>query len=185
MKVKELLRVVKSLGDGQRFDLLDGTFITAEQAIDGVIPGRKLVIMGDTKSGEYIASLAQNADVLIHESTLAYVPSFYRMDKFPDEHAVEAEAMRHGHSTPQMAGRFAARIHAKQLLLTHFSARYNGDSALESMRTMWDIEDLARSSAGYLTKENDVIAAWDCMKLFVPPKGLRRQKQAGSAMVDG
>jgi ribonuclease Z len=170
VKIKEVLRLLKSLKRGETFDLLDGSFITAEQAVEEDIPGRKIVIMGDTKSGEHIAALAQDADILVHESTLAYIPHLSSINKFSNEQSVEAEATSHGHSTPQMAGRFAARIKAKQLLLTHFSPRFPGDSAPESMQIMWRIEDLARGSSKYLTELNDVVAAWDNMKFAVPPK---------------
>jgi ribonuclease BN (tRNA processing enzyme) len=36
---------------------------------------------------------------------------------------VEAKAREHGHSTPDMAGAFAAACLARHLALTHFSAR--------------------------------------------------------------
>ena len=73
----------------------------------------------------------------------------------------------HGHSTPQMAGRFARKINAKRLALTHFSPRYTGDDSEASMRTMWAIEDMAKDASG-LTGDNDVIAAWDLMNIPVP-----------------
>ena len=58
--------------------------------------------------------------------------------------------------------RFARQIKAKRLVLTHFSARYRGDDSEHSMRTMWKLEDAARSVVGY-ENENDVMAAWDLM----------------------
>lgn len=76
----------------------------------------------------------------------------------------------HGHSTPQMAGRFAKRINAKQIALTHFSPRYKGDDSEYSMRTMWALEDMAKDTSG-LNGDNDVIAAWDLMNLPVTIKG--------------
>ena len=36
---------------------------------------------------------------------------------------VERDTYQHGHSTPEMAGRFAAKVRAERLVLTHFSAR--------------------------------------------------------------
>ena len=45
------------------------------------------------------------------------------------ERTVRARTIDHGHSTFEMAGAFAATIHAKQLILTHFSPRYAGDAS--------------------------------------------------------
>jgi hypothetical protein len=85
----------------------------------------------------------------VHEATNAYFPK--HLDERASKHSSishhEADTILHGHSTPQMAGRFAARVGAKRLLLTHFSPRYCGDSSEKSMRMMWDIEDLARNAA--------------------------------------
>jgi len=66
-----------------------------------------------------------------------------------------------------MAGRFATRIRAQRLVLSHFSPRYAGDGSERSMRVMWEVEDMARRTAFNLTKPNDVIAAWDQMSFFV------------------
>ena len=49
---------------------------------------------------------------------------------------MEVKARDHGHSTPQMAGKFAAAAQAKHLVLTHFSARYKGDSEPDSVAIM-------------------------------------------------
>ena len=70
-----------------------------------------------------------------------------------------------------MAGRFAAKIKAKQLILHHFSPRYRGDSQLESMKIMWRIEDYARTESN-LTGTNDVLAAWDLMTVPILTPGL-------------
>ena len=62
--------------------------------------------------------------------------------------SIERETRSHGHSTPEMAGRFCRKIRAKRLILSHFSPRYRGDPSLEAMRTMWRLEDLAREESG-------------------------------------
>lgn len=66
-----------------------------------------------------------------------------------------------------MAGRFAKKIRAKRLLLTHFSPRYCGDESIYSLKTMSMIEDQAREVSGLIHHKNDVIAAWDQMQINV------------------
>lgn len=134
---------------------------------------KQVVVMGDTCSGDFIAENAMDADVLIHEATNAYL--HWASTKYSSYEQVEREAFLHGHSTPQMAARFSKRVRAKQLILTHFSARYGGDSAESNMRTMWTIEDMARRQAD-LWGKNDVLAAWDHMQIPVHSKvgSLRR-----------
>lgn len=95
--------------------------------------GRKLVILGDTcdASGGLgdkvgLVPLAQDADILVHESTNAHIdPAITGNGKKGETLAdVTEKATSRGHSTPQGAGAFAGRINAQQLLLNHFSVRY-------------------------------------------------------------
>ena len=65
-----------------------------------------------------------------------------------------------------MAGRFAKRVNAKKLILTHFSPRYRGDEAEYNMRIMWRMEHMSRRVTD-LWGKNAVIAAWDQMCLPV------------------
>jgi ribonuclease Z len=107
-----------------------------------------------------------DADILIHEATNAFIPSL-DAGRFQNAKHLERDTMQHGHSTPEMAAKFASNIRAKKLILTHFSARYNGDYGDQSMKLMWYIEDLARK-AGNLKGPNDIIAAWDLMSIDIP-----------------
>lgn len=58
---------------------------------------------------------------------------------------------------------------ATQLVLTHFSNRYNGDTSPESLQTMKQIENLAADSAGFDRDSGRVIAAYDFMRIDLPP----------------
>jgi ribonuclease Z len=87
-------------------------------------PGRKIVILGDTSDSSSLIPLSQNANVVVHEATNAYIPS---LDVGMSYSLVQERTVSRGHSTPQMAGKFAAACHAKVLLLNHFSARYADD----------------------------------------------------------
>ena len=159
------LQHLKLLPPGSSFVFPDGTTVYANDILEPPKKGRKVVIMGDTCSGDMIAELAVDADVLIHEATNAWIKEQDAM-KFNNYFALERETQKNGHSTPQMAGRFAKRINAKKLYLTHFSPRYHGGSEENSMKQMWKIENMARETSG-LYGDNDVIAAWDHLTLAV------------------
>lgn len=103
------------------------------------IPGRKIVVLGDTydataglapsleDEGRGMTILASDADVLVHECTNAALPGSLVPGKGEEDERreeVRAKALMRGHSTPQVAGHFAARCGAKQLLLNHFSIKY-------------------------------------------------------------
>eukprot|EP00878_Enallax_costatus_P006246 GHUV01006549.1.p1 GENE.GHUV01006549.1~~GHUV01006549.1.p1 ORF type:complete len:361 (+),score=126.55 GHUV01006549.1:46-1083(+) len=77
--------------------------------------GRRVVILGDTVDSAAIAPHAYGADFVSHEATFAA--------------GMEGKAALAQHSTAWMAGQFAAAIAAKALVLTHFSARYEGSMA--------------------------------------------------------
>lgn len=87
-------------------------------------PGRKVVILGDTSDPSKLIPLSQDANVVIHEATNAYIPE---LDAGLSHVSVQERTISRGHSTPQMAGRFATACSAKVLLLNHFSARYADD----------------------------------------------------------
>ena len=69
--------------------------------------GRKVALFSDMSRPSAAAlALAAGADVLVHEATL--------------EAGEESKAAARGHATPVMAGRTAAAIKPRHLLLTHF-----------------------------------------------------------------
>uniref|UniRef100_A0A1D2A4U1 SAP domain-containing protein n=1 Tax=Auxenochlorella protothecoides TaxID=3075 RepID=A0A1D2A4U1_AUXPR len=81
----------------------------------GVVrPGRKLVLLGDTAESTAIATLARGADLVSHEATFCA--------------RMQSKARIATHSTALEAGRFAAQVGARLLVLTHFSARYDTPS---------------------------------------------------------
>ncbi|MFD1125644.1 ribonuclease Z [Lentilactobacillus raoultii] len=102
---------------GETVTLDDGRVIDGHQMIGPAQPGRIVTIIGDTRKTENSVKLAQNADVLVHESTLS---------------KSEAKLARsHYHSTNVQAAQIAKKAHVKKLLLNHISARYTGKSVHE------------------------------------------------------
>lgn len=77
--------------------------------------GRRVLLLGDTVDSRGIAPVAVGADLIAHEATFAA--------------GMEGKAVLAQHSTAWMAGQFAWAIQAKGLVLTHFSARYEGSAA--------------------------------------------------------
>jgi len=111
-------------------------------------PGRKVVILGDTCNPRNVTELARGCDVLVHEST--YDDCFQKV------------ALDRGHSTATMAGEFAFKVEAEQLILTHFSSRYRGQEAIQLM--------IGQAQKAFKSKR--VMAADDFLEIVVPRKDL-------------
>ncbi|OJA13844.1 hypothetical protein AZE42_00482 [Rhizopogon vesiculosus] len=127
-RTKTAMSVMSRLQQGESVELSDGTILHGPPRR----PGRKLAILGDTYDPSSIAELASSADLLIHEATNAHLPTLDPNTKVEDTfESVEARTKSRGHSTPQMAGAFATRIGARQLVLNHFSARYPGNDHID------------------------------------------------------
>lgn len=154
--------VMRQLQQGQSVTLNDGTVLEGPPRR----PGRKVVILGDTYDPSPIIPIAEDADLLIHEATNAHLPGIDPNTKDIDTYeTVEERAKSRGHSTPQMAGKFAKLIRAKRLILNHFSARYPGDESESSLRIMGAIGELAAKEFG-----QDVLCARDLTNVDI---GLR------------
>lgn len=159
----KIMAVIKDLPEGASYTFPDGTVVRQNDVVEPSRDGRKVVICGDTADARAIAGLAEGADVLVHESTNAFLSG---IDKDTNKAEVARDAKIHGHSTPGIAGDFAKQIGAKRLVLNHFSSRYKGDQSLESISIMTRIEQEAIKASGL--KEDKVAAAWDFMILPIP-----------------
>ena len=148
--------------------LADGTVLRAP-GLDVENGGRRIVILGDTYDASALVPLirgaelgacdeaARRVDLVVHESTNAYLPTLDESqsplkkairraeldlnpeddetDSSPPLHSLEsvtALAQSHGHSTPQVAGRFARSIQARRLVLNHLSVKYPDPEAREA-----------------------------------------------------
>lgn len=98
------------LKNGETVVLEDGREINGKEYIGPKQKGRIITILGDTKFSEQSIHLAENADVLVHEST------FIDSDK--------KLAHSYNHSTNLEAVAVAKKANVSKLLLTHISARY-------------------------------------------------------------
>jgi ribonuclease Z len=117
-----------NLHDGEPVELDDGTVVRPEQVVGDPRPGRRFVYTGDTRPSDEVASVATDADLLVHEGTFADD----RIDR----------ARKTGHSTARQAAELAAEAGSARLALTHISSRYAGDVSthLEEAREAFDGE---------------------------------------------
>lgn len=105
----------RRLQDGHAVTLADGSAVEPAVVCEPPRRGRKLVLLGDTADSTAIAAAGADCDLLVHEATYDAA----RADK----------ALLWGHSTSAMAGRFAAALRARALILTHFSGRFEDGDA--------------------------------------------------------
>lgn len=120
-KLKELAipagPIYGKLKKGETVTLDDGRTINGKAFVGPDKKGRIVTILGDTRKTGNSVLLAQNSDVLVHEST------FNKNE--------EKMARNYYHSTTHQAAEIAKEAKTKKLLLTHISARYLGKAALE------------------------------------------------------
>ena len=103
------------LKNGEKIVLDNGTILDGNDFLGPNKKGRIITIIYDTRATPAIAQLAQNADVLVHESTFA---------------GNEADlAHSYYHSTAVEAAKVARDNNVKRLYLNHISARYLGVKA--------------------------------------------------------
>lgn len=96
---------------------IDDRIIQPEEVLGEERKGIKIAYSGDTRPCEAMIKLAQNSDVLIHESTF--------------EPGHESKASETGHSTAQDAANIAKEACVKTLILTHISTRYKKSNLLK------------------------------------------------------
>ncbi|WP_436666977.1 ribonuclease Z [Latilactobacillus sakei] len=117
--------VYARIKNGETVTLSDGREIDGRNYIGNAQKGRIVTIIGDTRNCEAITRLAENADVLVHESTFG-----------KQEQKI---ARQYYHSTNINAAKVAKSAHVKRLLLTHISARYLGQAVRELQNDARDI----------------------------------------------
>lgn len=100
---------IKGGGD---ITLDDGTVIANEQLSFDPVPSMSYAFCSDTVYNEEIIPLIENVDVLYHEST------------FLESESILAEKTLH--STAKEAATIALKANVKQLILGHYSTRYDG-----------------------------------------------------------
>ncbi len=130
------------LQKGDDVVLADGSLI---KCVNYLLPSReprKVIVGGDNDSPELLEQAALGVDLLIHEATFTE-PVASKVGPGPQ------------HSTAKKVAQFAHKLRLKNLILTHFSARYQADNSQGTCIT--EIEHEARSEySGCLYLANDL-----------------------------
>jgi len=108
-------RIWKKLQEGLEIEFKGKVIDPIKEGIVGPKrPGRKITYSGDLAPSDSLIDLGKDSDILIHEATYS---------KKLAETAKEKK-----HSTSVDAALDAVKMNAKQLILTHISARYQDDA---------------------------------------------------------
>lgn len=109
--------IFRKIKNGEKVTLDDGRIIDPNKFLGPEQKGRIVTILGDTRYCENAISLAENADLLVHEATFSAGEERLAYDYF--------------HSTTHQAAEVAKKAGCKQLCLTHISSRYDRNAWLE------------------------------------------------------
>ncbi|MCI3196633.1 MULTISPECIES: ribonuclease Z [Bacillus] len=122
--------IYQKIKQGEEVTLEDGRVINGRDFLDEPKKGRVVAFSGDTRVCSNVKELAAGADVLVHEATFAKGDDKLAHDYF--------------HSTTEQAAKTAKEAGAKKLILTHISARYQGEASLQMLLT--EAEDIFPNS---------------------------------------
>ena len=96
--------------------IIENKSIKPSEVMGPNVPGKKIGISGDTRPIKNLEVFFKNCDYLVFDST------------FSDE--LKQKAIESCHSTAKEAATFAKNAGVKNLILTHFSARYKNENVL-------------------------------------------------------
>jgi ribonuclease Z len=141
------------LARGQDVEL-EGHTLRSEDYLLATRPPRRIVIAGDNDRPELLRDACQGAHILVHEATYTQPVAAAGKSEF-------------GHSTAAQVATFAQEVGIPNLVLTHFSARYQGVPS----RGL-SIEDIRAEAAGCY--HGKLVLAEDLLRLSVDKDGRLR-----------
>lgn len=130
---------IDNIKSGMDWTTSDGRVIPNSRLTTDPSPSRSYAYCSDTRYVPSLHTLVERVNLLYHESTY---------DK-----ACADRARLYYHSTAEQAAMVARDAHVGQLLLGHFSARYNDEEhILDEARALFSNTYLAREGEEYLVK---------------------------------
>jgi ribonuclease Z len=120
---------------GEAVRLADGRVIQPDEVLGPVLPGAKLVYIGDVGRTDNLPESIHGADALVMEATY-----------LEDEGEMAAEF---GHMTAARAARYAQQAGVKALILTHLSRRNRERDVLTEARSIFPEAVVARDFDHY------------------------------------
>jgi ribonuclease Z len=91
-----------------------GRLLRAQDYLRPARPGQRFIICGDNDTPDLLAKVVPGADVLVHEATFC-------------QSLIDRTCESYGHSSAAAVARFAESAGIPNLVLTHFSARYQSN----------------------------------------------------------
>ncbi len=128
---------------GERVTLTDGRVIEPDAVLGEVIPGVRLVYVGDTARTDNLAEHVSGADVLVIEATFL--------------HDNEEEARSFGHITAREAALLARDNGVKTLLLNHVSRRYRERDIIDEVQRYFPQSFVARDLDHFVIRRDQPV----------------------------
>lgn len=121
---------------GHNVTLEQGQEIKSKDYVEAVTVNTKMIVAGDNDNPELLVPVLDNAVLLVHEAT--YTDAV--LDKMMAKKVSAQPAFDPMHSSAGQLARFAEQVNLPNLILTHFSARYQPfDDETASTANMADI----------------------------------------------
>ena len=109
-------KVMARVAEWKFYIEINGKKIDSSQVTGEKRPGKKIGISGDTRPTKKLQEFFKNSDYLSFDCTFSF--------------DLKDRAIETNHSTAKEAADLAKNANVKNLILTHFSARYNDESLL-------------------------------------------------------
>eukprot|EP00946_MAST-07B_sp_MAST-7B-sp1_P002119 g2119.t1 len=160
---RDVMSACSSMQPGGRFTFPDGSTFGFNDIFDEdeIVPSLKLAILGDTRDARASLKLFRGANVLVHEATNIVQKTGEGRASAKERRAKSAKVYTRGHSTPEMAGKFAKKAEVGSLVLNHFSRSIKSSD-------MKHIQAEASKASGLETR--DVLCARDNLLLHIHVK---------------
>lgn len=130
----------RDLVEGKTTMLPDGRRIVPDLVMGDLLPGTKLVHIGDTGRIDKLVEICKDADCIVVEAT--YLQS-------------EADlARKYSHITARTAAELAQRANARKLILTHISRRYREKDIIKEAQEVFRNVFVARDMDVYQIKRD-------------------------------